>query len=45
MCTTKLILQVYDGHMRLSIEVFVHWGVSTAAAILVSTQLMSHWDA
>lgn len=31
--------------MRLSIEVFVHWGVSTAAAILVSTQLMSLWDA
>ena len=28
--------QVYDGNMRLSIEAFVHWGVSTVAAVLVS---------
>ena len=28
-------VKVYNGNTRLSIEAFVHWGVSTTAAILV----------
>ena len=34
-CKFFYAMQVYNGHMRLSIEAFVHWGVSTAAATLV----------
>ena len=35
MVDNSMVAQVYDGNMRLSIEAFMHWGVSTLAAVLV----------